>query len=377
MSAKMINLSQFSALTKILYQATLDHSKWSEFVGSLTYVTGVSQSFMIGVGGETQVPFTPVTPNLDPEYFSNYIDHYRHHDLWLSSMPKLGVGKVWESDEVIGRRKVVQSVFYNEWLRPQEDILKGLAMVVAKNSERTVVLGANIRRIDHSRVEENWVDTVNALMPHLHQAFSMSTVIGQDKLNRLLKSKGQSRFVDSAILIVGEQANLVYSNDAAKNLLQNNKVVATGVGGKLRFVDVDCSLQFHSALRGLKLDAADVPRTALHVDFVFGSFEVRIARLDPFDPPFPFSISIGDPALLVTIARQGIDFGVAAILQTKFALTPTEAMVVEGFSGGKSLRTIADEKRVSIHTVRNQIKAAMQKLGVRNQAQLVLLLQCL
>ncbi len=370
-----MNLNQFSELTNVVYQATLDHSKWSEFVSKLSYITGVSQSYMIAVGHETQVPFSPVTPNLAPEFFDNYNEHYCRHDLWISSMPTLAMGRVWESDDVLGRRRVEQSMFYNEWLRPQEDILKGLAMVVARNSARAVVLGANIRRIDKDQVNDNWVDTVKALAPHIRQAFSMSTIVGQDKFDRLAGMQGQARKGVSAVLVVSAQANLIYANETAHGFLDDNKIIATGLGGADRFVDVNCALQFRTALEGLKENAPNVSRICLDVDVALGPYEVRMAKLDPFDPPIPFSISIGEPALLVTIGRQLPNDNALANLQSKFSLTFAEAAVIDGFSAGKPLRAISEEKQVSIHTVRNQMKAAMAKLGVRSQIELMAFLQ--
>ncbi|WP_299346552.1 LuxR C-terminal-related transcriptional regulator [uncultured Maritalea sp.] len=248
-------------------------------------------------------------------------------------------------------------------------------MVVARNSARAVVLGANIRRIDKDQVNDNWVDTVKALAPHIRQAFSMSTIVGQDKFDRLAGMQGQARKGVSAVLVVSAQANLIYANETAHGFLDDNKIIATGLGGADRFVDVNCALQFRTALEGLKENAPNVSRICLDVDVALGPYEVRMAKLDPFDPPIPFSISIGEPALLVTIGRQLPNDNALANLQSKFSLTFAEAAVIDGFSAGKPLRAISEEKQVSIHTVRNQMKAAMAKLGVRSQIELMAFLQ--
>lgn len=60
-------------------------------------------------------------------------------------------------------------------------------------------------------------------------------------------------------------------------------------------------------------------------------------------------------------------------LQTRFSLTPAEAEVAWALHGGAALRQIADQRAVSINTVRNQVKSAMAKTGARRQADLILL----
>ena len=60
-------------------------------------------------------------------------------------------------------------------------------------------------------------------------------------------------------------------------------------------------------------------------------------------------------------------------LQSRYALTPAETEVAMALHGGAALRQIADQRQVSINTVRNQVKSAMAKTGVRRQADLILL----
>ena len=62
-------------------------------------------------------------------------------------------------------------------------------------------------------------------------------------------------------------------------------------------------------------------------------------------------------------------------LQRKFGLTKRESQVVVEVSNGKSIQNIAISEIKSIHTIRNQLKRAMAKLGVARQAELVVFIQ--
>lgn len=60
-----------------------------------------------------------------------------------------------------------------------------------------------------------------------------------------------------------------------------------------------------------------------------------------------------------------------ALLQAAFGLTLAEAGVVARLAAGRDIAAIAAERDVGVVTVRNQLKAAQAKMGVRRQAELV------
>lgn len=57
-------------------------------------------------------------------------------------------------------------------------------------------------------------------------------------------------------------------------------------------------------------------------------------------------------------------------LMTQFGVTSSEAIVSVMLWDGALLSEIATQRLVSVHTVRNQVKAAMSKISVRRQADL-------
>jgi DNA-binding CsgD family transcriptional regulator len=66
--------------------------------------------------------------------------------------------------------------------------------------------------------------------------------------------------------------------------------------------------------------------------------------------------------------------GDARALAARFGLTLREAEVALALAGGATAGDIARAAGLSVHTVRNQIKAALAKTGMRRQADLVRLL---
>ena len=58
-------------------------------------------------------------------------------------------------------------------------------------------------------------------------------------------------------------------------------------------------------------------------------------------------------------------------LRSIFRLTKGEAQVALGMAAGKTADEIAEERGVSVGTVRTQLKALLQKTGTDRQAELV------
>jgi len=65
--------------------------------------------------------------------------------------------------------------------------------------------------------------------------------------------------------------------------------------------------------------------------------------------------------------------GIVRVIQDQWGLTPAEASVVSLINSGYTLTEIADLRGTSVHTVRNQVKAALLKTGSRRQADCLVL----
>jgi len=79
-------------------------------------------------------------------------------------------------------------------------------------------------------------------------------------------------------------------------------------------------------------------------------------------------------AIVFVSNTEGEGVAPTEILTALYQLTPSEARVVTEIGCGKTPDDLADETGRSIGTIRNQIKAAMAKIGLDRQVQLVRLL---
>jgi DNA-binding CsgD family transcriptional regulator len=73
--------------------------------------------------------------------------------------------------------------------------------------------------------------------------------------------------------------------------------------------------------------------------------------------------------VLTTVSQQAV--APTQVIQGLFDLTPAEANVAQGISGGKTVEDIATATGVAVGTVRQQLKSVFSKTGVSRQAELV------
>jgi len=82
-----------------------------------------------------------------------------------------------------------------------------------------------------------------------------------------------------------------------------------------------------------------------------------------------------DPRLVLILSRPAPPEDPADLLAKTLGLTTTEAQIALAVADGKTLTEIADNRRTSIHTVRNQVKSLLLKTGTRRQSEIVALVE--
>ncbi len=100
----------------------------------------------------------------------------------------------------------------------------------------------------------------------------------------------------------------------------------------------------------------------------------RTARFTPdrqARSPFGVLHSGDDRALLVTIERKALQRGGASEMLRQRSLSPSEIQVAMALAEGLPITEIAEQRQVSIHTVRNQRQSILHKLALHRQSQLV------
>lgn len=369
------NLDEFSKLTTLMFAASLDPNKWSDFLEYLAELTGV-RAHMFGHDLESNSSVSMLSSNYDPEFISSYDEYYAEKNLWVPGFFAHQIGKTISSEAMCSRYELEKSEFYNDWVLPQEDVLAGGGAILFKEDTRMFVIGGNLRRKDE-HLEKDWLQTVSLIMPHLQNAIEINRVLAREKLSSAVQTKGMNTS-GAAVFIVNNFGKVVLSNQMAQEMVTTGEVARTDFGTRLSFSESYANDAFKRVVHSLNLMNSDVS-SSFDVMNQYGTsrYSCRTARFNPRDhdiSPFGILFGMDQPCVLLTVSKVEKRKTTKSELISRFAITEMEAEVVLQLVRGSSPRDISDQREVSIYTVRNQIKSAMSKMDVHRQIDLAKLI---
>ena len=378
MSDYDLDFAAYRKLTSLIYAAVLDQSKWQLFLNELTDATGGVKTHLFGFDIPGGISLGLTAAGYSPEHLDTYNSYYGDMNAWAVGFANGQPGAVIPSARMCPRDELFRTEFYNDWVRPQENVAAGGGAILFKDEMRMLAFGGNIRLKDEDTLEDPWLRTVGLLIPHLQQAFEVSRAIAGQSLELDLLRKGRARG-GAGVLLLADNGFVLHANDPGIEMLREGAVVWDDYAGRVSFRDHEAA----SALEGCLL-ALRNNRTPVAASFVVSSgtvgrnHAVSLIQFEPEKHPvglFPLVLTCARSCLLMTINPQRDYRSADQVFAAHHGLTAAEMAVVAGLGEGMSTRDLADRRGVSIHTIRNQLKSALFKTGANRQAHLVRMLE--
>jgi DNA-binding CsgD family transcriptional regulator len=361
--------ANFDALVEDAYAAAFDESLWLAFLNRFAEALGGNNTALIVNGGPASGHSAVTCVRTDPDYLRLYNEHYCHVNPWMRlGAHHLESGVVGVGEMHISTGELIRTEFYNEWLRPQ-GLIHSIAALIG-TAASGVVLCSTLRTAAAGPFTRKDIQFFQALLPHLRGALRT-----RERLHPLSSivacAPGILDELPQACILVNRDSRPLFVNQAAQRFLSMTSAMRLTRAGLVAVRDRDTA-----ALR-TAVQSASGPRPS--------SREVAIYRQNGqplliLVSPIPnacdsaaggatAAVWISDPEdnLLSRTKRLGRIFG----------LTAAESSLAADMARGMTLVEIAESRRVSLHTVRNQLKNIFAKTGSRSQAHLVrLILTC-
>ena len=376
-----IELREFSELTSLIYGAALDETKWDIFLDRLAYTHDGVRTSLFGCDLETNTDLGARVSGYDPDFMRSYHDYYFAKNIWADAMLASEVGVPTLGRSVCSHEELYKTEWYNDWVRPQEDILGGGGVVLFKENRRIFSIGGNIRSRDLERFEQSWMELMALLAPHLQQAFEMMRTITGRALEQQAHVGAPDPVTSGCFAVTGDR-HIVHADRNGEMLLEKGVFLRRDMMGRLVFAQWPHERSFQAKLaevtasellNPVSFELADTGNEEIHT--------CRVAHVVPDLLPYPgpgLLFGADEPVFLVTVStRRASDRSPLDVLGERYGLTAHEMKTVIRLADGLSPREIADERSVSIHTVRNQKKSAMTKMGVRSQIEIGRLVEAL
>jgi DNA-binding CsgD family transcriptional regulator len=172
------------------------------------------------------------------------------------------------------------------------------------------------------------------------------------------------------IVVLDADGIVVFCNARARRLIAARTRIAMGSAGHLHFLDRTAERRFRLLLQNPAKTMRDGGET---LDLEAGSGESRcVASLRLLETERPAE----EAHFFLTFSELGVSPPEDRMrhVMASFGLTPAEQRLTRFLSAGGRLSAAAAAFGLSRHTVRNQLRAIFDKVGVRRQAELTRIL---
>jgi DNA-binding CsgD family transcriptional regulator len=367
-----------------IYEAAMGRLTWVEVGRDIRELMDAQMVAMWAPGLDTEsqsnllMPFDEMQAKL--QYFSHglKINPYYNWGFATLSAPGRPVlhPLVVNDEQIISKRELIKSAFYNECLREYD--LQHMAFGRLVDCE---AIGFGIGRGNaggpFSEVE---LQVIDSLRPHLKRALQL-----RRQMTNMTIHTGYGRAAFEALpgwmTIVSADMKVLVANNAAVNIAASPsfglRLIRSGpVAGSSSFLSA-AHRDDNKALASLVLSAASgqaggtirvrpPPSAPASNGLAVGVSPVPNGFIDIKSDEHPIYLTKG---LALVVARQ-----IAAphspvhtqLLRSLFELSKAEADIATTLAGGKTADEVARARGVSLETVRSQIKSLLRKMNALN-----------
>lgn len=261
----------------------------------------------------------------------------------------------WTEDEL------QNNDIYREFFYPRDlGWSAGTGLVMPTGDHIVVSVERNLER---GPMEERFVETLNALRPHLARAAMIAARMG---LQTATTARDAFSKLNIPVVLLDLNGTGV---ECSREVDELSDALVWGANERLALKDADANDLFQKALGALDRRSAvqsfavksedGRPTHVAHVVPVSGSAHDIFAK--------GYALLVFNP--LEGKARPPLD-----LLRSLFDLTAAEAHVARELGAGAAVEKIAEDGGVSINTVRTQVRKIMEKTGCKRMPEVVSLI---
>jgi DNA-binding CsgD family transcriptional regulator len=345
------------------YRAAFNEELWPAFLEKFSDALSAQNAALILHNLASGRNRTIACVRTDPDLLRLYNEHYYACNPWTrkgcEELPAriVGVGEIYCTE-----RELERTEFYNDWLRPQ-GLKHSIAGLVTASGENIVMCSA-LRTAEKGAFGSQEIAFGEALLPHVGAAARARERVGDvfqagraalDVLYRLVQP----------CLLVDRHGRIVFVNLAGEHMVARSESLRL-TGSVLTGTHPETTSELHR----LFARAAAEPAAAGQMLITAASGRRTLVFVDPV-PASDFLATGTQPYAAVWVNDGTTHVPRLRRMQTMFGLTTAEAGLAGELASGRTLADIADEHRLSRHTVRNQLKSVFAKTGARSQSDLV------
>lgn len=366
----MLNTNdQWVLIADAFADAALSGDGWHFALNGLASATGSTDGQLIGIGADIAVPFNIWTIN--PEIAIEF-------DQLGFSAPELnprvragmtaGVGRVIAEEDFITPEEMKTNEHY-KWSKHRDVPYCCLSTLISAPDSLIGLAVSRSNADGHITPEQKQVFA--SLAPHVRTAVRTQMMLEGNTTNLLT---GAMEAMSLAAFACDHAGRVIAMTPQAEILLSKGRFLKRHFNHLIAELPQDSlalEQSIQAAVAGLQRPGPPLMKS-LFIRSVQGDKTPDSIIVDVISlPAKPFAFSFTPRALVLVRGSQQGDQQLVAALKTTFLLTNAEAQIAMQLANGQKPEDIAESRKVSVVTIRTQIKSIYEKMGIHRQGDLV------
>lgn len=357
----------YNELLDTLYTTPVDQRCWAAFLEQLVRLSRSRSARFLVMDQAAERVESSAKINIDDKAHQEYVDYFVNACPWRPELKEKPPGRLYSTylDFSCRQKRFYDTEFYNDWAR-ELDIHHGVCGSVYRDGEHTIQL--LVQRTGgqgpYGHEDTAWF---NSLVPHVRRAIELT------KHAHRLRWRCQAGELATyrPFMVLGPGGRVEYACDRAEALLANENAFVYRQG-RLSLKQRALQQRFMHLITGVLASAG---RGWQHAGGALpvarGGDRPLICVISPLAPEVGEAVlpRAGRALIYFHVPEQEgrVDEQQVALL---FDLTPAEARVARGVAEGQDLTSLAAKQKVSVQTVRGQLKTVFRKTGTSRQNEL-------
>ena len=362
---------RIAAVLPALYAAASAPGRWPEAFAGIVDFLGGDSGLMFSHQATPELHGLWVPHKLQPVWLQRYAEHYHAHDIWMQAGEARCVfvpGNVITGDDLLPRRAFLDSLFYREFLRPQDihDVCGGM---LHDGSEPGIprIHVAVYRSLSRPVFGEADKEVMRSLVPHLRETTRIAFRLAEME-QRLSVMEAAADTIAPALVLADDAGRIVFANRPAQHLLEARDGLWLESGRLLaaapaQRIALEKMVRSHSPLESMMR----ISRPSGKPGYWVMRMALPAVREQPEDARRPSAaLMIHDPS-----TSENLNVGDFAATHE---LSRAESRLLVALLTHSTLPQAAAHLDVSVNTVRTQLRGILDKTGARRQVELIRML---
>ena len=353
-----------------IYKASLDSDEWSKTLQLLAAYFKSDQGILRAVNTRSREVFFTHDFNKETSWDKRYEQHYKQIDPWIDIFNNHQGSFYACSNQIISDREYEKTEFHAGFIAPQGGHY-GIGGLIKFNNLHDIFFVLNRPRHKLGFEPED-VSNIKMLAPHINQAMLISQKTQEVNFEKHLLLEALDQ-INSPVLLVDENASVLFANSQAENLLETNDSLSIQKN-ILRFADTNLNIKLNQLIvaatdnstissikQGGAMCAADIHQNTNLCLLVNPVNSTNVNN----------DTGVSEFAMIFLSDNINRDLISEELLADLYQLSSAESKLVKDLCAGFSLDQIALKNTMSRNTLKTQLRSCFGKTGVDRQADLI------